>query len=90
MRGKKRAEEQAARQAEKTAKDEHRRQEDLRTYKALMKVRGRGGQHPLCIVFEAFEPLPAGACSHSCLYAVAALSLMVLLTGCAFQLCSCE
>jgi len=37
FRGKKRAEERAVRQAEKAAKEDAKRQEDLRTYKSLMK-----------------------------------------------------
>jgi hypothetical protein len=47
VRGKRRAEERAARAAEKAAKEESKRQEELRSYKGLMKVRtwglGSGG-----------------------------------------------
>jgi hypothetical protein len=39
MRGKRRAEERAARAAEKVAKEETRRAEELRSYKSIMRVR---------------------------------------------------
>lgn len=44
MRAKKRAEERQARQDAKVAKDEQRRQEDLKSYKNIMKV----GTHGTC------------------------------------------
>jgi hypothetical protein len=43
VRGKRRAEERAARAAEKAAKEESKRQEELRSYKGLMKVCVCGG-----------------------------------------------
>lgn len=39
VRGKQRAEERAARAAEKAAKEQTKRQEELRSYKSLMRVR---------------------------------------------------
>jgi hypothetical protein len=57
MRGKKRAEERAARQAEKVAKEETKRQEELRTYKSLMKVGGYGFGGDLLIDLLPVEPL---------------------------------
>lgn len=66
MRGKKRAEERAARAAEKAAKEESKRQEELRSYKGLMRVGGAAAvgcgaswraAHVLCVfccVLQAF------------------------------------
>jgi tRNA(Ser,Leu) C12 N-acetylase TAN1 len=48
VRGKRRAEERAVRAAEKASKEESKRQEELRSYKGLMRVSGNG-QVP-CIV----------------------------------------
>jgi hypothetical protein len=43
VRGKRRAEERATRAAEKAAKEESKRQEELRSYKGLMRVRSSAG-----------------------------------------------